>query len=474
MNKIVLLVMLLMVPALAFSQAKQTRFTGMVKMVIQEDERFGLQDLEQESYLPDMVSERQFLLQTQKGLFHLEKSVNWINYANSQVRVSGKLIIDKDGVTRLLVDEEGIVVSGNSYTTQVPPVTQGNFKVLVVGVTIQQPGQIVSDAPFMTDEQALKPVFTDLLASKVFYTEASNGRLNLTGNISPNGDVRHLTITSTITNCDSQRLNQWITASDAQLRQQGIEPNSYNSTIFVFNNPPGCSTTSYGSYGDIGMLNTREFVSVVGSVWLSNSALYVSSHEIGHNLGLEHSSAYRCTDPANIPSSCTSVEYGDQTCIMGNRLAILNSYQRHKLGWHNIPFKQLTFSGNYRVFSSSIPVESAAKRLMSCQFCYIPLTGNLTGYNLYLESRRSYGIFDSYSGIEGLMEYYSKGVKLVIGTGNLIANTSRPYLIDTNPGDTHTYNAPLLLQSYTVGGVQVIHTNPTTITMGSGVTVNMP
>ena len=474
--KVVVFSLMLIFPTLVFMQAKDSIYSGKVKLVIGDDERVFSEGYSADTTVVEgLRSSRIFLLETTSGYISLGEKVDWEKYINKDVSFSGSLKQLEDGTIQLIANEKSLKVTSTTLQPNTdPPVTQGNFKILVVPVTIQQPGQLALEPNFMTEQQALAPVFSNALSSKLFYKVASGDRLKLVGLQDLSGDVRFVSITSTVTNCDIQRLNEWVTASDQQLRLQGVEPNLYNSTIFVFNDPPGCSNVGYGTYGNIGLLNSREFISMMANTWLNFSAEYTVTHEIGHNLGLDHSRGYRCTDPNNIPASCTTIEYGDPSCVMGSRYFLLNVYQKHRLGWHDMPFKELTFSGNYRVYSSSVPVEAGSKRLMSCKFCYVPLSGSLTGYRLYYEARRSYGVFDVFSNYGTLMLPHSQGVKLLIGLSDLSLNDSRPYLIDTTPSDTTTNNSPLLLQSYTLGGVQTIHTSLTNITLGSGITVNLP
>ncbi len=468
-------------PLFAFGQTKglqahleQSYYQGVVRSITLEDERlFANRRNVEDRFDPPLASANIYFLDTVSGSIRLDESVDWLSYVNREISVTG-WIYTGNNERVLRVNSQSIKLLHAPLRAEgvvVPPVTQGNLKVLVVGVTVQQQGSNRTAQDFMSLEEALAPVMTNPASAKNFYAEASRvgGQilLTLTGHSNSGGDAAFVTITGNRANCATDRYNAWREAVDVKLREQQIEPNWYNSIVLVYDD--GCNLSSAGTGGVIGVLGRRESVYTNKGTWLSVNADFMISHELGHNLGLDHSMGYVCSNPANIPASCTLVDYGDRVCFMGRNYFLPNVYQRRRLGWHDQPFKQLLYSGNYYVYSPSIPGQSGAKRLMSCRFCYIPLSGSLAGYSLYYESRRAYPWDD----LIIWHEFYEKGVKLMIGVDDM-GFGGRSYILDTTPADGTTYNAPLVLQSYTVGGVQTTHLSITNAVNGSKMSVSLP
>src|SRR5262249_14259930 len=71
-------------------------------------------------------------------------------------------------------------------------------------------------------------------------------------------------------------------------------------------------------------------------VWLNgNLNRGVAEHELGHNLGNEHSGTLDCGNVAYAASGCTVTDYGDPFDVMGDAGAghQYNAYHKQVVGW---------------------------------------------------------------------------------------------------------------------------------------------
>lgn len=476
-------------PLVAFSQVGE--FRGTVKYFIFDDPNRFIDRTTKEWLMVQggLKSTESFRLLTEKGtLIELSGPVDWSQYVNREVSFRGRILPSKTGTDVLIPSIKTLQALEPPFydsATTIPPVTQGYMKFLSVVITVQQPGAIQEPPSFMTLEQALAPIFNTERSAKNFFREASGmiydpntnewrGRLELIGRVNRNGgDAVAVTITSAITNCDQQKTQEWVPLVDAQLRLQGIEPNNYHATVFIYDDMPGCNPFSGATFGTIGQLNSRQYIFTQRSTMLSQWAEEVIAHETGHVLALSHSNVYNCSNFTNFPANCEIVEYGDQACIMGSEYMMPNVYQRRRLGWQYQPFKPLLYSGKYEVYSPSIPTVSAAKRLMTCQYCFVPLSGSLVGNSLYYESRVNYGMYDQIVWNSPMLPY-NRGVKLIFGSDDLVLFYVKPFLLDVTPLDGTTNNAPLVLNSFTFNGILTQHVSTTSVRSGSGIYVSLP
>jgi PASTA domain len=83
-------------------------------------------------------------------------------------------------------------------------------------------------------------------------------------------------------------------------------------------------------------------------VWLGTEGIRrsVTQHELGHDLGLLHAEALRCTDaggrPVTLSSNCTTIEFGDPVDSMGNEAnGAFGPINANALGWLNGQFTGL-------------------------------------------------------------------------------------------------------------------------------------
>lgn len=273
-----------------------------------------------------------------------------------------------------------------------------------------------------TDQQTTDTIAT--AQNVVFNTVNSFWRENSFNQTSISGDAfGPYTIALSKSACDSDAI---ATAAKAAAQAAGVDLSRYNRHVFAFPKN-GCSWYGLGTIGG----NPSK-------AWLNNSLTkFTTAHELGHNLGLYHANAHDC-GTTTLGATCSKIEYGDTTDVMGNRLAAhYNAFQKERLGWMTPTL--VSTSGTYTLS----PYETLGAGSLALKILKSSTTSAKTYY--YLEYRQPVG---SDSVLAGSSTYnLTKGV--VVHTGSTSSgNTS--LLLNMNPQLASWYKAALTVgQTFT-------------------------
>jgi hypothetical protein len=194
---------------------------------------------------------------------------------------------------------------------------------LVILVTWNENGSML--VPTQTQDDVRSVVFDQ---ANAWFQDTSYGSFGLHGDVTP-----WLTIPKPQPSCDIPYLTK---PAKAAAKAAGFDPASYDMIVIAF---PRSTCAPWLGFGAIG---------APPAVSNGPLTLHVVTHELGHNLGLWHSHAVRCTEDGayvTLSNSCIIDEYGDGFDTMGNPyfsgttvngyegVGPYNAYQKSLLGW---------------------------------------------------------------------------------------------------------------------------------------------
>ena len=213
---------------------------------------------------------------------------------------------------RVRVDHRSGVVEVVSAVAEAP--VTGTEDVLVVPVQWSGNG---SDG---TTAASLSNVMAD---SRTWLDEVSDGRLDLRATVRG-----WTTITRPSGSCDEAGYSfayDVRTRTHDALRAAGVEPGAYDVVVIYFARTSSQTACAWAGLGG------------GSAVWLAAYAsLGVIVHELGHTFGLGHASRLACTsggEAVSLSGTCSAIEYGDPTDIMGASDAGFAGPHLESLGW---------------------------------------------------------------------------------------------------------------------------------------------
>jgi hypothetical protein len=287
------------------------------------------------------------------------------------------------------------------------PTTTGNKKVAVIIIRFQDTPADVS--PSKPDIQEAYFGSGNSVAS--FYKEVSYGKLNLSGDV-----FGPVTLPMPIGKCDAW---EWTTPAFDALKAQGVDLSRYDIKVLFM---PGTTACSWGGLGAPG-LNWINGLIDVG----------ITSHEMGHALGINHASTYHCHNAQGQAISigdsteCSKDEYGDVSDVMGAANTHGdNGYHRYELGFLT-DMQTISESGTYTLQPLEGMVGPRLLRVIRSDGSYI-----------YLDTRQPSGQYDNFPKGSPI----TQGVSMRIGSEPHTWQNS--ILLDATPQSKSTFDAAFL------------------------------
>lgn len=327
--------------------------------------------------------------------------------SGDRVTIQGRLLgnaIIADSIQRVNEPQTEVVLRMASES-HLAPLTIGDRKAVVLIVDM-------NDAvnPYGINKLT-EMMYTDTRSVKGLYEASSYQQLSLNPNTDgvSGSDVfgpfeidHSATENCTMDNPNFEEIiNNWATAADAAATSQGIDLTQYQHRIYFLPNEVNCRWVGMGTVRcPDDYINEQNLCRIwtVKSASGSDEGKYLA-HELGHNLGWDHSS----TDPDN--DGQVDVEYGDHSGIMGMpHWAQANAPHRDQMDWFD------AYPGSLLLTNCSATIELHALELdpgvdtVGTQVVKIPIPGTDAYY--YLSYRRKIGPYPSHDDYANLVNIH--------------------------------------------------------------------
>ncbi len=251
------------------------------------------------------------------------------------------------------------------------------------------------------DVRAVYFTNAELVAS--YYADVSDGSIGITGDV-----FGYYTLAVDTSSCTPAA---WGRAARDAATAAGVDLSPYTNIVYAF---PRQSACWWDGFSNLPGSNS----------WLNGTlSLYVSSHELGHNLGVNHASTQTCTGGGQrvaFSTNCTRDEYGDPFDVMGyHGQRWMDNYHLWQIGvLSGADVQTVSTTGTYQV----APLEFAAgwPRIVR-----IPRDA---GNYFYLEFRQPDPPYDDFAPDAAVVNGVS--IRIAPGVGSL----SQSRLLDTSPG----------------------------------------
>jgi hypothetical protein len=238
----------------------------------------------------------------------------FLNTGNARIELSHEEILhDLEGGTvirvqgqmrggTLVADPDGITVTQASPPEgeELPPPDQGGLG--EGGGTIQGGYRSILVINFNFQDRTSQP-WTTTSVENIFNNQVVPWMYEMSyGSLEMYADVAGwFTLPTGSSTC---AYSSWATQAQNAARAAGWEPSAYNHVVYAFPRVPACG------WSGLGQMPGR-------FTWLNNAMnLGVAAHELGHNLGLAHSSSRRYSQ-GPLDGSFSQSEYGDPYDTMG-------------------------------------------------------------------------------------------------------------------------------------------------------------